>query len=85
MKRGWLRVAVTACVTVFWYAYPAVGRCWWTLIRDDQEGLATDRYPACDHLAADEHQVCQAHLRRDFQAIIDRGNAGTEVTCASTK
>ena len=41
--------------------------------------LTTDRYPAYDHLPADRRQVCWAHLRRDFQAMIDRRNDGSAV------
>jgi transposase len=41
--------------------------------------LTTDRYPAYDHLTPDRRQVCWAHLRRDFQAMIDRGNDGTPI------
>jgi transposase len=41
--------------------------------------LTTDRYPAYDHLPANQRQVCWAHLRRDFQAMIDRRNAGSAV------
>lgn len=31
------------------------------------------------HLPAGRRQVCWAHLRRDFQAMIDRANAGSKV------
>lgn len=39
--------------------------------------MTTDRYPAYDHLPPDQRQVCWAHLRRDFQAMIDRRNDGS--------
>jgi transposase len=41
--------------------------------------LTTDRYPAYDHLPAGQRQVCWAHLRRDFQAMIDRDSAGSGI------
>ncbi len=41
--------------------------------------LTTDRYSAYDHLKPDRRQVCWAHLRRDFQAMIDRGNDGPPI------
>jgi transposase len=30
-------------------------------------------------VAADRWQVCWAHLKRDFQAMVDRGNAGSPI------
>jgi transposase len=41
--------------------------------------LTTDRYPAYDHLPVEGRQICWAHLRRDFQAMIDRRNGGSAV------
>ncbi len=49
------------------------------LIPGDLGVLTTDRYPAYDHLPVGRRQVCWAHLRRDFQAMIDRRNAGSAV------
>src|SRR5262249_2763822 len=33
----------------------------------------TDRWSSYDWIAADFRQICWSHLRRDFQAMIDRG------------
>ena len=41
--------------------------------------LTTDRYSVYTRLAGDRRQVCWAHLRRDFQAMIDRRNSGSTV------
>lgn len=41
--------------------------------------LTTDRYGVYTHLPGDKRQVCWAHLRRDFQAMIDRQNPGSKV------
>ena len=41
--------------------------------------LTTDRYGVYTHLPADRRQVCWTHLRRDFQAMIDRRNSGSGV------
>jgi hypothetical protein len=49
------------------------------LIPGDPGVLTTDRYPAYDHLSVSERQVCWTHLRRDFQAMIDRRNDGSAV------
>ena len=78
-KRGWLWVAVTASVTVFLVRLSRGRAVLDDLIRGDLGVLTTDRYPAYAHLAADRRQVCWAHLRRDFQAMIDRRNAGAAV------
>ena len=39
----------------------------------------TDRLSTYDHLDYDLHQYCWAHLLRDFQAMVDRGNAGSPI------
>jgi transposase len=78
-KRGWLWVAVTACVTVFLVRLSRARAVLADLIPGDLGVLTTDRYPAYDHLPADQRQVCWAHLRRDFQAMIDRRNAGSGI------
>ena len=81
MGRGrWLWVVVTAVAT----AYRVVaGRN-----RDELRALlgpnygrilTSDRHAIYDHLPEDRHQYCWAHLRRDFQAMIDRKDAGSAV------
>jgi len=78
-KRGWLWVARTARVTVFLVRLSRARKVLGELIAGRPGVLTTDRYPAYDHLPADQRQVCWAHLRRDFQAMIDRRNAGSGV------
>ena len=78
-QRAWLWVAVTACVTVFLIRLSRGRKVLRELIPGTPGVLTTDRYPAYHHLAADRRQVCWAHLRRDFQAMIDRGNGGTPI------
>jgi transposase len=78
-KRAWLWVAVTACVTVFVIRLSRGRKVLAELIPGAPGVLTTDRYPAYDHLAAENRQVCWAHLRRDFQAMIDRDNAGRTI------
>jgi transposase len=39
----------------------------------------TDRYSAYDWIAGTNRQVCWSHLRRDFQAMIDRGGASEPI------
>jgi transposase len=79
-KRAWLWVAVTALVTVFHIARSrggAVARC---LLGPGLHWVVTsDRYSAYQWLARRRRQLCWAHLRRDFQAMIDRDNAGSVI------
>ncbi len=77
--RGWLWVAVTAGMTVFLVRLSRARKVLGELIVGQPGVLTTDRYPAYDHLPADQRQVCWAHLRRDFQAMIDRRNDGSGV------
>ena len=78
-ERGWLWVAATASVTVFLVRLSRARAVLADLIPGDLGVLTTDRYPAYSHLPADRRQVCWAHLRRDFQAMIDRRDAGSGV------
>lgn len=78
-RRGWLWVAVTAAVTVFLVRLSRARVVLADLIPGNLGVLTTDRYPAYDHLPVGRRQVCWAHLRRDFQAMIDRRNAGSAV------
>jgi transposase len=77
--RGWLWVAVTARVTVFLVRLSRARKVLGELITGPPGVLTTDRYPAYDHLPVGRRQVCWAHLRRDFQAMIDRRGAGAVV------
>jgi transposase len=79
-KRAWLWVAVTALVTTFHIcrsrgsgvARALLGPGWhWV--------LTSDRFSAYKWLALRRRQLCWAHLRRDFQAMIDRNNAGSAI------
>ncbi len=78
-KRAWLWAAVTATVTAFLIRLTR-GR----VAFDDRVGpsppvLTTDRYGVYTHLPGDQRQVCWSHLRRDFQAMIDRGGGGKAI------
>ena len=78
-KRVRLWVAVTATPTVF-LVRPSRGRkVLGELIPGDLGVLTTDRYGAYAHLDPGRRQVCWAHLRRDFRAMIDRADAGSAV------
>ena len=78
--RAWLWVAVTAAVTVF-LIRPNRNRAAFDALAGPTPGvLTTDRYGVYSHLPGSRRQVCWAHLRRDFQAMIDRRNAGSDTS-----
>ena len=78
-SKAWLWVAVTALVTVF-LIRPNRNRAAFDALVGPAPGvLTTDRFPVYTHLSGGRRQVCWAHLRRDFQAMIDRRNAGSGI------
>ena len=77
--KAWLWVAVTRWITVF-LIRPNRNRASFDDLAGPEPGiLTTDRFPVYTHLNPEKRQICWAHLRRDFQAMIDRKNAGSEV------
>lgn len=79
-KRAWLWVAVTAMVTVFHIARSRGGAVARSLLGPGLHWVVTsDRYSAYQWLALRRRQLCWAHLRRDFQAMIDRHNSGSSI------
>jgi transposase len=77
--RAWLWVAVTATVTAFVIRLSRSRAAFHDLAGPTPAVLTTDRYAVYDHLPGDRRQVCWAHLRRDFQAMVDRANGGSGV------
>ena len=76
----WLWVMVTAVATVFRIAGGRTKAAFLDLVGAAYRHVVTsDRYASYDHLPDWRHQVCWSHLRRDFQAMIDRKNAGSGV------
>jgi transposase len=77
-QRAWLWSVVTRGVTLFVLALSRAADVVQGLI-DPSAGqvITTDRYKGYDWLPLYQRQVCWAHLRRDFQAMVDRGNAGS--------
>jgi transposase len=77
--KAWLWVAVTSLLTVF-LIRPNRNRVAFNDLAGPTPGvLTTDRFPVYTHLTGRRRQVCWAHLRRDFQAMIDRRNAGSAI------
>jgi transposase len=79
-RRCWLWTAVTAGVACFLIhaRRGAVGLA--ALLGDSITGIVTsDRWSAYHRLALYRRQLCWAHLRRDFQALVDAGGPGKAV------
>jgi transposase len=80
----WLWVVVTGLVTVFTIATSRSSRVIKDLLGEDYTGvLGSDRYAGYAWLNDAFRQVCWAHLKRDFQGLVDRGGAAKEVGVAA--
>ncbi len=77
-RRAWLWVVVTPLVTVFHIAATRCGKVARRLLGPAYGQVVTsDRWKAYNPFR--RRQLCWAHLRRDFQAMVDRQNAGTDI------
>jgi transposase len=79
-RKAWLWVTMTALATVFTIARNRSAAVSRGLLGDKEDQVVTsDRFKAYDWLWAYWRQICWSHLRRDFQAMIDRGGPGEKV------
>jgi transposase len=78
--KAWLWATVTRLGTAFTIAKSRSGEIAAALLgsKDDQV-VGSDRYSAYEWIKPSCRQVCWAHLRRDFQAMIDRGGNGETI------
>lgn len=73
-KRFWMWVASVPLVTVFLIRQSRGGKVVKEMIGEKFAGiLNSDRWSAYNWLPVSSRQLCWAHLKRDFQAFIDRG------------
>jgi transposase len=78
MQKAWLWVVVTPLVTVFRIAATRCGKVAGELLGSTYRLVVTsDRWKAYNRFC--RRQFCWSHLRRDFQAMIDRQNGGTPI------
>jgi transposase len=76
----WLWAMVTAVATVYQIVRGRNRVALRTLLGEGyRRVLTSDRHKVYDHLAEERHQLCWSHLRRDFQAMVDRHNAGSAI------
>jgi len=79
-RRRWLWTAVTPLVSVFQIAPSRGAPVLQELVGTSYGGIITsDRAKVYDTHPLQRRQVCWAHLRREFQAMIDRGGAAKPV------
>jgi transposase len=79
-RRARLWVVVTQWVSVFCLRASRGAKVLWELVGEEYGGVLTsDRAKAYNGQPLRRRQLCWAHLRRDFQAMIDRGGAAAAV------
>jgi transposase len=85
-KKRWLWAAVTATAALFVIHLRRGASGLKALLGEAVGGLiCSDRWSAYHFIPVSRRQLCWAHLRRDFQAMIDRGgeaaSIGEELLC----
>jgi len=79
-RRRWLWVMVTAVATVYQIGSGRNRAALRALVGTDyRRVLTSDRHSIYSHIAEGRHQWCWSHLRRDFQAMVDRNNSGSAI------
>jgi transposase len=79
-QRAWLWVLVTAWLTIFRIAPRRAGAVARELLGPAWRGIVTsDRFSGYAWLPVPWRQVCWAHLKRDFQALVDRGGTAAAI------
>ena len=77
LKKVWLWATVAPLFTVFTIAKSRGGDVARALLgSEDGQVVGSDRFSAYEWIMARWRQICWAHLRRDFQAMIDRSGGG---------
>ena len=79
-RKAWLWVVVTSLGIVFRIARSRAGAVAEDLLGEEPKPIViSDRFPGYEWIKLKSRQICWAHLRRDFQAMIDRDGEGAEV------
>jgi transposase len=79
-QRAWLWTVVTATLTVFRIDRTRSGAAVEALLGPDFRGVVgSDRWSAYNRFPAERRALCYAHLKRDFQALVDRGGEAEPV------
>jgi transposase len=79
-RKAWLWVVVTSLGIVFRIARSRAGAVAEGLLGEEPKPIViSDRFPGYEWIKLGSRQICWAHLRRDMQAMIDRGGDGAAV------
>lgn len=79
-RKAWLWVVATGLGIVFRIVRSRAGTVAAELLGEEPKPIViSDRFPGYEWIKLGSRQVCWAHLRRDFQAMIDRNGDGAEV------
>ncbi len=79
-RTAWLWVVASGLATVFTIAASRGSQVIKELLGEDYTGVVgSDRYSGYAWLDETCRQVCWAHLKRDLQALVDRGGAAEEI------
>lgn len=83
-RRAWLWVMVTALLTVFRVDQTRSGQVARELLGPTWQGIVgSDRFAGYAWLEVPWRQVCWAHLKRDFQQLVDWGGAAAPIGTAA--
>jgi transposase len=78
--KAWLWATVAGLITVFTIARRREDRAVRAVLGTQPSRIVvSDHWSAYDWIAPTGRQICWAHLRRDFQAMIDRGGAAEPI------
>lgn len=78
-KKAWLWVAATPFLAAFRIDPKRSGEAFKRLLGAFGGILTSDRWPAYSSHPVSLRQICWAHLKRDFQKIVDRDGAGAAI------
>jgi transposase len=79
-RRAWLWTAVTGALTVFLINRSRGGAVVEAPLGSAFTGVVgSDRWSAYSRFSAEQRALCQAHLKRDFQALVDRGGEAAPI------
>lgn len=79
-QKAWLWVAATTLVTVFLIRQSRGGQVAREMLNETFNGIVvSDRWSAYNWLLTFLRQLCWAHLRRDFQAFVERGGESQRI------
>lgn len=77
-QKAWLWVAAAQLFTVFWISLTRAATAIESVLGTDYRGVVSaDRYGGYNSFK--KRQACWAHLKRDFQALVDGGGAGVAI------